>query len=61
MRLKELLQLLFSDGWQVKEQDDRRQLLVHPVKPDKLTLPVNGEELIGPGTLKTILKQAGIS
>jgi len=60
MRLKDVLRLLFSDGWQVKQRDDQRQLLVHPVKPGSFILPVNEEEHIEPGTLKTILKKAGL-
>jgi predicted RNA binding protein YcfA (HicA-like mRNA interferase family) len=59
MKVKELQKLLFEDGWKIKTQKGSHQQLIHPVKPGKVTVPVHGGDL-PPGTLNSILKQAGL-
>ncbi|WPR75764.1 type II toxin-antitoxin system HicA family toxin [Algoriphagus sp. NG3] len=59
MKVKELQKLLFEDGWKIKTQKGSHQQLIHPVKPGKVTVPVHGGD-VPPGTLNSILKQAGL-
>lgn len=59
MKVRELLKLLYEDGWVVKNQKGSHQQLIHPIKPGKVTVPVHGGD-IPAGTLNSILKQAGL-
>jgi predicted RNA binding protein YcfA (HicA-like mRNA interferase family) len=59
--VREVLKMLYKDGW--KEVEGRTKgshiQLKHPAKPEKVTVP-NHEGDIAPGTLNSILKQAGL-
>ncbi len=61
MTARDLLKQLYKDGWQ--EIDARTKgshiQLKHPVKPGKVTVPIHSGD-IPPGTLNSILKQAGL-
>ena len=59
MRVKELLKLLYKDGWVKKDQNGSHLQLTHVSKPGKVTLPVHGGD-IPKGTLHSILRQAGL-
>lgn len=59
MKVKELQKLLYEDGWKIKTQKGSHQQLIHPEKPGKVTVPIHGGD-IPPGTLISILKQAGL-
>jgi predicted RNA binding protein YcfA (HicA-like mRNA interferase family) len=59
MKVRELQKLLYADGWKIKNQKGSHQQLIHPVKPGKVTVPIHGGD-IPPGTLNSILKQAGL-
>ncbi len=48
-----------KDGWRFKTQTGSHRHFVHPVKPGKVSIPMhNGDIPIG--TLRNILKQAGL-
>ncbi len=61
MTAKEVLKLLHKDWWE--EIPNRTKgshiQLKHPVKPGKVTVPMHSGD-ISPGTLNSILKQAGL-
>ena len=59
MTSKELLKILTQDGWQEKAQKGSHLQLVHPIKPGKVTVPIHKGD-IPIGTLRAILKQAGL-
>jgi predicted RNA binding protein YcfA (HicA-like mRNA interferase family) len=59
MKVKELLKLLYQDGWQEKDQKGSHLQLIHPNKTGKVTVPVHKGD-IPKGTLNAILKQAGL-
>jgi predicted RNA binding protein YcfA (HicA-like mRNA interferase family) len=59
MKTKELLKLLHEDGWRIKNQKGSHQQLIHPEKPGNVTVPIHGGD-VPPGTLNSILKQAGL-
>ena len=56
---KAVLKMLLKEGWYIKAQKGSHVQLAHPTKPDKVTLTNHGKELIPPGTLDNIWKQAG--
>ena len=60
MNVREVLRLLKSDGWyRVKATGGHRQLK-HPTKPGRVTVSGKSSHDLPPGTLNSILKQAGL-
>ena len=59
MTSKDLLKVLRKDGWLEVGQRGSHLSLKHPTKPGKVTLPMHSGDL-PQGTLKSILKQAGL-
>ena len=59
MTSKDLLKVLRKDGWLEVGQRGSHLSLKHPAKPGKVTLPMHSTDL-PPGTLNSILKQAGL-
>ena len=60
MRAREILKMLKADGWFEVEQRGSHVQLKHPVKPGKVTVPDHGSKDIPTGTVKQIMKQAGL-
>ncbi|MBM7616121.1 type II toxin-antitoxin system HicA family toxin [Alkaliphilus hydrothermalis] len=56
---KELLKLLFEDGWYEKAQKGSHVHLVHSIKKGKVTVPHPRKD-VPEGTAKNILRQAGL-
>lgn len=59
MRPKELLKILSSEGWEIKNQRGSHIQLVHSERSGKVTVPNHNRDL-KTGTLKNIFKQAGL-
>jgi predicted RNA binding protein YcfA (HicA-like mRNA interferase family) len=60
MKVREVLRLLTDDGWsQVAQKGSHRQFK-HPLKPGKVTVPGKLSDDLPLGTLKSILRQAGL-
>ena len=60
MKIREVTKLLESDGWQhVRTKGSHRQFK-HPVKKGLVTLAGHPNEDLAPGTLNSVLKQAGL-
>ncbi len=59
MTAKEVLKLLKKDGWYICDIRGSHHQLEHPVKKGKITVAVHAGDL-KPGTLNSILKQAGL-
>lgn len=59
MKVNDLMKLLRVDGWVKKDQKGSHLQMVHPLKKGKITIPVHGGD-IPIGTLRAILKQAGL-
>ncbi len=61
LTVRDILKILATDGW--KEIPNRTKgshiQLKHPTKPGKVTVPNHSGD-IPPGTLNSILKQAGL-
>lgn len=60
MKVRDVLRLLNADGWfEVSCRGSHRQLK-HPVKKGRVTVPGKPSDTLAPGTLNSILKQAGL-
>jgi predicted RNA binding protein YcfA (HicA-like mRNA interferase family) len=60
VKIREVIKLLESDGWvQVTTRGSHRQYK-HPTKPGKVTVAGKPSVDVPPGTLNSILKQAGL-
>jgi predicted RNA binding protein YcfA (HicA-like mRNA interferase family) len=61
MKIGEAIKLLENDGWFVVRQKGSHRQYKHPVKPGLVTVAVHRmSDDIAPGTLNSILKQAGL-
>jgi predicted RNA binding protein YcfA (HicA-like mRNA interferase family) len=54
--------MLEADGWQHERTKGSHMMYVHPTKPGPIVVPAGGKEGqdVPPGTLNSILKQAGL-
>ena len=60
MKVRDLIKLVQSDGWRhVATRGSHRQYK-HPVKPGRVTGPGHPGDDVHPGTLKSVLAQAGL-
>ena len=60
MKVSELLRLRVKDGWfEVRQRGGHRQLH-HPTKPGAVTVAGKPSVDVPPGTLNSVLKQAGL-
>jgi predicted RNA binding protein YcfA (HicA-like mRNA interferase family) len=60
MKVREAIRLLETDGWfQVATKGSHRQYK-HPRKPGRVTVAGKLSDDVAPGTLNSILKQAGL-
>jgi predicted RNA binding protein YcfA (HicA-like mRNA interferase family) len=60
MKIKELIELLETDGWfHVRTKGSHRQFH-HPTKTGTVTVAGKSSIDVPPGTLNSVLKQAGL-
>ena len=60
MKVREVVRLLMDDGWvQVAQKGSHRQFK-HSLKPGKVPVPGKMSDDLPLGTLKSILRQAGL-
>ena len=57
----EVVRALGKLGWAVVAQKGSHAQLKHPSRGDRVTVPLHRGETIGPGLLRSILSQAGIT
>jgi predicted RNA binding protein YcfA (HicA-like mRNA interferase family) len=60
MNALQVVRLLEKNGWVLKTQKGSHKQFMHPKKPGKITVADHGKKEIPPGTLNSILKQAGL-
>lgn len=58
---REVVSALEKLGWAVVVQKGSHAQLKHPARGGRVTVPVHAGETIGPGLLKSILTQAGLT
>lgn len=59
MTSKQVIALLRQNGWVLRTQKGSHMQFIHPEKKGKVTVP-NHKGDLHPGTLNSILKQAGL-
>jgi predicted RNA binding protein YcfA (HicA-like mRNA interferase family) len=60
MKVREVLKLIKADGWyQIPSKGGHRQFK-HPTKLGRVTVSGKPSHTVPPGTLNSILKQAGL-
>jgi predicted RNA binding protein YcfA (HicA-like mRNA interferase family) len=60
MKVSEVLEILASHGWQLVRQKGSHRQLQHPSRPGTVTVAGKPSIDVPPGTLNSILKQAGL-
>ena len=59
MKVRELIALIESDGWVLVRTKGSHRQFQHPSKPGTVTIAGNPGVDVPPGTLNSVLKQAG--
>jgi len=60
VKVSELLRVLQSDGWYLVATRGSHRQFKHAIKPGRVTVPGKPSDDLAPGTLNSILKQAGL-
>jgi predicted RNA binding protein YcfA (HicA-like mRNA interferase family) len=60
MKVREVLRMLKDDGWNLARQRGSHRQFKHPSKRGVVTVAGTLSEEFAPGTLNSILKQAGL-
>jgi predicted RNA binding protein YcfA (HicA-like mRNA interferase family) len=60
MKVSEILRLLLEDGWYLAASRGSHRQFKHPTKAGRVTVPGKPSDDLAPGTLSSILKQAGL-
>jgi predicted RNA binding protein YcfA (HicA-like mRNA interferase family) len=60
MKIRDILVLLQRDGWFLVATRGSHRQFKHPTKPGRVTVPGKPSDDLAPGTLASILKQAGL-
>jgi len=59
-KIRDVLQQLREAGWQQVQQTGSHRQFKHPVRPGRVTVAGKPGDDVAPGTLNSILKQAGL-
>ncbi|HEX9110150.1 MAG TPA: type II toxin-antitoxin system HicA family toxin [Terriglobales bacterium] len=60
MKVRDIIKSLEQDGWYLKQTRGSHRQYKHPVKSGRVTLPGHPNDDLPPGTLISVLKQAGL-
>lgn len=62
MKYRQLVKMIEADGWVLECTVGSHMQYRHPTKPGTVTLPAGGRlaKDVPPGTLNSVLKQAGL-
>ena len=60
MKIRDVLRLLRDDGWVLARTRGSHEQYRHPTKPGRVTVAGKPNDDVAPGTLNSILKQAGL-
>ena len=60
MKYRDLIKLVEQDGWDWKRTTGSHRIYKHPIKPGIVVVAYHGTKDVPEGTLKSILKQAGL-
>jgi predicted RNA binding protein YcfA (HicA-like mRNA interferase family) len=60
MKVREVIELLETSGWALVAIRGSHRQYKHPVRPGRVTVAGKPSDDLAPGTLNSILKQAGM-
>ena len=60
MKVREVLARLEQDGWALARTRGSHRQFKHPTKPGRVTVAGKPRDDLAPGTLNSILRQAGL-
>ena len=60
VKVREIVRMLTADGWLLVRIRGSHHQYKHHTKPGLVTIPGNRNDELAPGTLNSILKQAGL-
>ncbi len=60
MTVREVIRMLELDGWVLVRQRGSHRQFIHALKPGRVTVAGNLGDDVRPGTLASILRQAGV-
>jgi predicted RNA binding protein YcfA (HicA-like mRNA interferase family) len=60
LKVRDAIRLVEQDGWRQVRQTGSHRQFKHPEKPGKVTIAGRSSEDVPIGTLKNIMKQAGL-
>ena len=60
MKVKELIKMVEAGGWEQARMRGSHRQFKHPKKPGKVTIAGKPSVEVPPGTLNSVLKQAGL-
>jgi predicted RNA binding protein YcfA (HicA-like mRNA interferase family) len=60
MKVRDVIKLIEADGWFIVRTRGSHRQYKHSTKPGLVTVPGHLNDDVAPGTLNSILKQAGL-
>jgi predicted RNA binding protein YcfA (HicA-like mRNA interferase family) len=60
MKVREAVRLIEDDGWFLVATRGSHRQYKHPIKPGRVTIAGKPSDDLAPGTMNSILKQAGL-
>ena len=60
MTVREVLRIIEDDGWSMVAQKGSHRQYKHPTKTGRVTVAGHPKDDLAPGTLNSILRQAGL-
>jgi predicted RNA binding protein YcfA (HicA-like mRNA interferase family) len=60
VKIRDVIKMLQDDGWEIARQRGSHQQFKHPSKPGLVTVAGKPGDELAPGTLNSVLKQAGL-
>lgn len=60
MKVRDAVRLLLADGWFESRRRGSHRQFKHATKKGRVTVPGNANDDLAPGTVNSILKQAGL-
>ena len=60
MKVRDVVRMLEEDGWHLARTRGSHHQYKHPTKKGLVTIPGKRNDELAPGTLNSILKQAGL-
>jgi predicted RNA binding protein YcfA (HicA-like mRNA interferase family) len=61
VKIRDVIYVMEADGWQQVRQRGSHRQFKHPSKPGLVTIAGKPGDDLAPGTLNSVLKQAGLS